>query len=98
MPVIVLAVVGCGVASYLTLYQLRLTSSVWDPWFGPASSEAVLNLARPIPDALLGAVAYVLEAILTAVGGQERWRTNPRLVLLSAWCWLAWRSLAWLSS
>jgi uncharacterized membrane protein len=82
LPVIVLALVGCGVASYLTLYQLRLTSSVWDPLFGAASSEAVLTWARPVPDAGLGALAYVVEAIVTGLGGQERWRTSPRLVLL----------------
>lgn len=82
LPVAVLALVGCGLASYLALYQLHLMTSVWDALFGAASSEAVLTWARPVPDALLGAVAYVVEAVLTAFGGPERWRTNPRLVLL----------------
>jgi uncharacterized membrane protein len=82
LPVIVLALVGCGLASYLAAYQLHLTSRVWDPLFGTASSEKVLSWARPIPDALLGGVAYVVEAVLTALGGPDRWRTNPRLVLL----------------
>ena len=82
LPVIVLALVGCGVASYLTLYQLHLTSSVWDPLFGSASSEKVLTWARPIPDAALGAAAYLVEAVLTALGDEHRYRTNPRLVLV----------------
>ena len=82
LPVALLALVGCGLASYLALYQLHLTPSVWDPLFGTASSEAVLTWARPVPDAALGAVAYVVEALLTALGGPERWRTHPRLVLL----------------
>jgi uncharacterized membrane protein len=82
LPVIVLALIGCGVASYLALFQVHVTSSVWDPLLGSASSEKVLTWARPVPDALLGALAYLLEALLTAVGGEHRWRTNPRLVLL----------------
>jgi uncharacterized membrane protein len=82
LPVIVLALVGCGIATYLTLYQLRVTAGVWDPLFGSASSERVLTWARPVPDALLGAIAYVVEAALTVLGGPDRWRTHPRLVLL----------------
>jgi uncharacterized membrane protein len=77
-----LALVGCAVAGYLSLYQLHITSSVWDPLFGSASSQAVLTWARPIPDATLGALAYLVEALLTALGGEDRWRTNPRPVLL----------------
>jgi uncharacterized membrane protein len=36
--------------------------------------------AFPIPDATLGAVAYLVEAILAAAGGDDRWRTEPWLV------------------
>ena len=82
LPVVVLALVGGVVAGYLTLYQVHLTNSVWDPLFGSASSETVLTWARPIPDAALGAVAYLVEAVLTMVGGEHRFRTNPRLVLV----------------
>jgi uncharacterized membrane protein len=39
---------------------------VWDPVFGPASSAAVLDSqfsrSLPVPDALLGATAYGVEA------------------------------------
>ena len=80
----VLALVGCGIATYLTLYQWRVTSSVWDPLFGSRSSEAVLSsfVSRltPLPDATLGAIAYLVEAGLAALGGPARWRTAPRLV------------------
>jgi len=82
LPVMVLALVGCGLAGYLALYQLHLTTSVWDPLFGSASSEKVLTWARPIPDAALGAAAYLVEAVLTALGDEHRYRTNPRLVLV----------------
>jgi len=86
LPVVLLAVVGCALATYLTLYQWHLTTSVWDPIFGSRSSEAVLSspITRllPLPDATLGAVAYLIEAVVTLLGGAERWRTAPRLVIL----------------
>lgn len=84
LPVVVLALVGCALATYLTLYQWHVTTSVWDPVFGGASSEAVLTSAishyLPLPDATLGAMAYLVEAIVTALGGSDRWRTTPWLV------------------
>jgi uncharacterized membrane protein len=86
LPVVVLAVVGCALATYLTLYQWRLTGSVWDPVFGSGSSEAVLSSAishyLPLPDATLGAVAYLVEAVVAAVGGSDRWRLTPWVVVL----------------
>jgi uncharacterized membrane protein len=86
LPVVVLALVGCGVATYLTLYQWRVTPGVWDPVFGAASSEAVLTspISRwlPVPDATLGALAYLVEAIVTALGGTDRWRATPWLVVV----------------
>jgi uncharacterized membrane protein len=86
LPVLVLALVGCAVSSYLTLYQWHVTTSVWDPIFGARSSEAVLTsfVSRylPLPDATLGALAYGVEAIVTAAGGTDRSRTHPWLVIL----------------
>ncbi len=59
-----LAAAGCAVASYLTLYQLGLVTSVWEPFFGNGS-EIILHssLARalPVPDASLGALGYLVE-------------------------------------
>jgi uncharacterized membrane protein len=86
LPVAVLALLGCGVATYLTLYQWRVTPTVWDPLFGPHSSEAVLTSATarllPVPDATLGALAYMVEAIATLIGNADRWRSAPWLVVL----------------
>ena len=86
LPVLVLALIGCALSVYLTLYQWHVTSSVWDPFFGAGSSEAVLTspISRmlPLPDATLGAVAYLVEAILTVLGGSDRWRSRPILVLV----------------
>lgn len=85
-PVVLLALLGAGLAAYLALYQWRLTSAVWDPLFGSTSAERVLEspLSRllPVPDATLGAVGYLVEAVLASVGGEDRWRTLPGLVLV----------------
>jgi uncharacterized membrane protein len=86
LPVIALALVGCAISAYLTLYQWRVTTSVWDPLFGARSSELVLTsfVSRllPLPDATLGALAYLVEAIVTGVGGSDRWRAQPVVVLI----------------
>ena len=85
LPVIVLALVGCAVSAYLTLYQWHVAASVWDPLFGSVSSEAVLSStvsrALPLPDATLGALAYLVEAVVTSLGGTDRWRSMPWLVM-----------------
>jgi uncharacterized membrane protein len=86
LPVAVLAGVGCAIAAYLSLFQWHLLTSVWDPLFGSQSSQAVLTSALsrslPVPDAALGAFAYALEFALSVVGGSQRWREQPRLVLV----------------
>ncbi|WP_144051849.1 vitamin K epoxide reductase family protein [Fibrisoma limi] len=86
LPLVAVAVVGLGISLYLGLYQLRIIPSVWDPFFGSASSQKVLNspLSRllPIPDALLGAIAYGVDAITGVFGRTGRWKTLPWLVVL----------------
>jgi uncharacterized membrane protein len=86
LPVVLLALLGCAISIYLTAYQWHITSSVWDPIFGAASSETVLTsfVSRylPLPDATLGALAYAVEAVMAAVGNTHRWRTQPWLVML----------------
>jgi hypothetical protein len=77
---ILLALVGLCVASYLTLYQLGVLESVWDLVF-PAGSPEVLHMMEPLPDAALGALAYVTEIVLSLIGGDDRWRTAPWTVL-----------------
>jgi hypothetical protein len=78
--VVVLASVGLCVASYLTLYQLGVLTEVWDPFF-PDGSPKVLHLLEPLPDAALGALAYLTEIALSLIGGKDRWRTAPWTVL-----------------
>ncbi len=77
---VALAFVGLCVASYLTLYQLGVLTEVWDPFF-PDGSPKVLHLLEPLPDAALGALAYLTEIVLSLIGGEDRWRTAPWTVL-----------------
>lgn len=85
LPIVALALVGFGIATYLTLYQLDVFDTVWEPFFGDGS-ETILNSgvseALLIPDAALGAAGYLLDAVAGAVGGRERWRTMPWIVIV----------------
>ena len=84
-PLVAGASMGLLLALYLGTYQLRLIPSIWDPFFSSASSEAVLNSpiakALPIPDAFLGAFAYLLDAVSGSLGDTKRWKTSPWHVL-----------------
>ncbi|HET6567046.1 MAG TPA: vitamin K epoxide reductase family protein [Rhodothermales bacterium] len=85
LPLVGVALVGFGIASYLTLYQIHVVSHVWDPFFG-AGTEKVLTsrISRmlPIPDAALGAFGYLMDAVSGAVGPRRRWQKMPWIVLL----------------
>lgn len=85
LPLIGAAVVGFFIAGYLALYQFDIFSSVWEPFFGDGS-RTVLNsrISRllPIPDAALGALGYLLDAVSGAIGGRRRWRNMPWIVVL----------------
>lgn len=84
LPIIGLALVGSCIAGYLALYQWRIIPRVWDPFF-PGGSTKILNssISRllPIPDAALGALAYLADAVSGAIGGRARWRTKPWIVI-----------------
>jgi len=92
-PIAVLALVGFFIARILGAYQLGHIDSVWEPFFaGSGEMEGVMNgtetiitsyvsEAWPIPDGALGAVVYMLELVMTWMGGKDRWRTMPWMVL-----------------
>src|SRR3954454_11231365 len=86
LPVLALALAGCAIATYLALYQLDVVAHVWEPFFGSGSrrilKESSIAHLLPIPDALLGAVVYVLDAAADVLGGRTRWRPLPWAVLL----------------
>lgn len=74
------AFVGLCIASYLTLYQLEVFPNVWDPFFGNGSREVLtssFSRSLPVPDASLGALAYLSEIALSFIGGRDRWWTMP---------------------
>lgn len=89
IPICVLAGVAFGIASYMSLYQWRLIGGIWDPFFGEQSQEvldsAVSERMRRwsrIPDAALGALAYLGDVIFGLAGSTRRWQYRPWLVVL----------------
>ncbi|WP_347158139.1 vitamin K epoxide reductase family protein [Pontibacter chitinilyticus] len=85
LPIVGLAVIGFGIATYLSLFQLHVFSTVWEPFFGNGSHKVLTSgVAKvlPIPDAALGALGYLSDAVSGAVGGPKRWRTMPWIVIL----------------
>jgi len=73
----------------MALYQWRLIGDVWDPIFG-VQSKLVLDSDvshrmrqwMRIPDAALGALAYLGDAIFGLAGCTRRWQYRPWLVIL----------------
>jgi uncharacterized membrane protein len=85
LPIIWLALVGTGIATYLALFQLELIGEVWEPFFGDGSRVILTSATSrilPVPDAALGAFGYLLDAVTGVIGGRTRWRTMPWIVVL----------------
>lgn len=85
----VVAGIAVVIACYLGSFQAGLISGVWDPIFGSGSEKVLLSwpalLLRSvilIPDAGMGAIAYLGAAVYAIAGPGDRWRTGPWLVLL----------------
>lgn len=84
-PIVGLALVGVGIAGYLALFQLGVVASVWEPFFGNGSRVILtsrVSYVLPIPDAALGAMSYFLDAATGVIGGRERWRRRPWVVVI----------------
>ncbi len=90
LPIIALGLFGFLIARVLTAYQLGHIDGVWEPFFaGKAAlngTETIItsdvSKAWPVPDAGLGAVAYVFEVLMGVMGDRRRWRTMPWMVAL----------------
>lgn len=89
IPICILASIGCVAAAYMGLYQWGLINSVWDPIFGNQServlrSQTSLTMERwmLIPDAILGAIAYLGDAVYGLAGSTRRWQLRPWMTLL----------------
>jgi hypothetical protein len=85
-PIIGLAILGVAIAGYLTLFQIKWIEEAWEPFFGDGSSRIltswVSQLLHPLPDAGLGALSYLVDAVAGAIGGRRRWQTMPWMVIL----------------
>ena len=85
VPIAALALVGAGIATYLALFQYNVVASVWEPFFGDGSRIVLtsgLSYALPVSDAALGAISYILDAVTGVIGGRDRWRTMPWIVIV----------------
>lgn len=89
IPIVILASIGMLISVYLALYEWGLISTVWDPVFGDQTAKVLTSdVAKTmhywfvIPDAALGAVAYLGDAILGLAGGTRRWQHRPWMVIL----------------
>jgi hypothetical protein len=85
IPILTIGWLGFFASRYLAAYQLGYKSEMNDPFFGKGT-ENVLNSdvskAWPVSDAGLGAFSYLLDAMMGYLGGENRWRTLPWVVIL----------------
>lgn len=87
LPIVALALVGFGIATYLALYQLGVFATVFEPIFGDGSRRILhssISKLLPIPDAALGAIGYTLDIVSGVAGGRDRWRKMPWIVMVFA--------------
>ncbi|HXH53445.1 MAG TPA: vitamin K epoxide reductase family protein [Sphingomicrobium sp.] len=88
IPIIILGFFGFLIARYLAAYQLGHIDSAWDPYFDGLGAlngteyiiTSHVSQAWPMADAGLGATAYMIEALMGAMGSAKRWRTMPWMV------------------
>lgn len=83
-PIVAAALAGFLIAGYMAAFQFEWIDSVWDPFFGGDTEEVLtsdISHALPIPDAALGALAYLADVIAGSIGGRRRWKTAPWAVL-----------------
>ena len=84
-----LGLVAAAIAVYLAAFQWGWVSSVWDPFFGAGTETVLASTASEsmhrfigLPDAALGAWAYLTEVVLAFAGSTRRWQFRPWLVML----------------
>lgn len=89
VPVAVLAAVALLISAYMGLYQWNLIGQVWDPVFGRQTEEVLKSdvshqITRwvGIPDAILGALAYLGDIIFALAGSTRRWQFRPWMVVI----------------
>ncbi len=87
MPIVLLAFAGFCVATWLTLFQLGVLPTIWEPFFGAGSRtilQSRVSHLLPVPDAALGAAGYLADAVFGLMGGTARWKRLPWVVVVFA--------------
>jgi uncharacterized membrane protein len=89
IPIAALAMVAFLISAYMAAYQWRLVDGVWDPVFGTQTQQVLdsdvshrMQRWFGIPDAVLGAIAYLGDAVFGLAGSTRRWQYRPWLVVL----------------
>ena len=90
LPIIALAAMGFLISRHLAAYQLGHIEGAWDPFFagshGLNGTQTIItsdvSKAWPVADGGLGALAYMFEILMGAMGGRQRWRTMPWMVTM----------------
>jgi hypothetical protein len=89
LPVCALAMVGFAMALYMGLYQWRAIDEPWDPVFAEQTRMVLdsdvshrMTTWFVLPDAVLGAWAYLGDAVLGLAGSTRRWQYRPWMVIL----------------
>ncbi len=89
VAICLVAAIPVPIATYMGLFQWGLIDSFWDPFFGKETegvlkselSHEMQDIIR-LPDAILGAVAYIGDIIFALAGSNRRWFDRPWLVAL----------------
>ena len=89
IPIVLLALLGFSISAYLALFEWGIIETVWDPVFGDGSERVLasdvshrLHRWFGIPDAAMGAIAYLGDAVLGMAGSTRRWQYRPWMVIL----------------
>lgn len=88
LPIVGIALVGVAVSGYLAAFQLGYLETVWEPFFGDGSRVVLESRVSetispgPVPDAALGTLGYLVDAVTGVVGGRDRWRRRPWIVVV----------------
>ena len=93
-PIAAMGLLGLLISRHLTAYQFGHIDYAWEPFFAGSLTDprngteeiitSYVSEAWPIPDAGLGAVAYLLEILMAVMGTRDRWRTMPWMVMFLA--------------
>lgn len=89
VPICILAGIAFFIAAYMALYQWRLIDTAWDPIFGGQTNRVLDSEVSGImrrwirmPDAALGAIAYLGDVIYGLAGSTRRWQYRPWMTIL----------------